>query len=68
MLITPEGTTLGAALAESNYVLAKGKSLEKYADVISTGLQPTRKALPQLIPDGLLRTSTWKQRWQSKAR
>jgi hypothetical protein len=53
MLITPEGTTLAAAISESNYVLAKGRSLEKYSDVISTGLQPTRKALPQLIPDGL---------------
>jgi hypothetical protein len=46
MLITPPGTTLAEAIAESNYVLAKGKSLEKYSDVISTG--SSRLARPSL--------------------
>ena len=27
--------------------------MEKAADVLTTGMQPTRKALPQLVPDGM---------------
>ena len=53
MMIAADGTSVAGALTESNYAMAKGRSIEKYSDVISAGVQPTRKALPQLLPDGL---------------
>ena len=40
-------------LIASGHVPAGGRSNEKAADTMAAGLQPTRKKLPQLIPDGL---------------
>ena len=53
LMVTGSGSTIGETIAGSNFSLAKGRTIEKYADTISSGVQPTRKALPQLIPDGL---------------
>ena len=53
LMITGSGSTIGETITGSNFSLAKGRTVEKYADTISSGVQPTRKALPQLIPDGL---------------
>ena len=44
---------MAEALTESSYQLAGGRTLERYCDTVAAGLQPTRKALPQLLPDGL---------------
>ena len=53
MLLTPENATHGEALALSNFVPSGGRSIARASETMATGLQPTRKALPQLIPDGL---------------
>lgn len=53
VLLTPEGATHGEALALSNFVPSGGRTLARASQTMATGLQPTRKALPQLIPDGL---------------
>ena len=53
MMVVADGACHSEALAASNFRPSGGRSLEKTADVLSTGWQPTRKALPQLIPDGL---------------
>ena len=53
LMITGNGSTIGETIEGSNFSLAKGRTVEKYADTLSSGVQPTRKALPQLIPDGL---------------
>ena len=41
------------ALVDSGFRPSGGRSLEKAADMLTTGVQPTRKALPQLVPDGM---------------
>lgn len=51
------------ALALSSLFPSGGRTLARASDSMATGLQPTRKALPQLIPDGLPRASTCKQPW-----
>ena len=53
IMVTGSGCSVGETIAKSNFSLAKGRTIEKYTDTISSGVQPTRKALPQLIPDGL---------------
>ena len=40
-------------LVDSRFRPSGGRSLEKAADLLTTGIQPTRKALPQLVPDGM---------------
>ena len=53
MMITDGSVSHSTALRNSRFVPSGGRSLIKAADVLATGVQPTRKALPQLIPDGL---------------
>ena len=53
MMITAEGSSSVDAMRESRHAPAGGRSVEKAADTMAAGLQPTRKKLPQLLPDGL---------------
>ena len=53
MMITAVGSSSIEALLESRHTPAGGRSMEKAADTMAGGLQPTRKKLPQLLPDGL---------------
>ena len=53
MLLDPGGCSQREALEVSNFTPSGGRSIEKAADVMGSGMQPTRKALPQLVPDGL---------------
>jgi hypothetical protein len=41
------------ALTRSNFKPSGGRSIARAADVMAGGQQPTRKALPQLLPDGM---------------
>ena len=54
MMVAPSGSSHMKALTDSNFVPSGGRSLEKTSDYLSIGIQPTRKALPQLLPDGML--------------
>jgi len=53
MMITAGGSSSIEALLESRHTPAGGRSIEKASDTMAGGLQPTRKKLPQLLPDGL---------------
>ena len=53
MMITAPSSSAIERLRASGHVPAGGRSNEKAADTMAAGLQPTRKKLPQLIPDGL---------------
>ena len=53
ILMTPENATQMDALAVSNFTPSGGRTLTRAAETMATGMQPTRKALPQLVPDGL---------------
>ena len=53
MMVTAPGTSTVDTLKVSGHVPAGGRSNENAADTMAGGLQPTRKKLPQLIPDGL---------------
>ena len=53
MMVTTDGDSHMDALKGSNFAPSGGRSLAKTSDTMATGLEPTRKALPQLLPDGL---------------
>ena len=53
MMMTAVGSSSIEALLESGHTPAGGRSIEKAVDAMVGGLQPTRKKLPQLLPDGL---------------
>ena len=53
LMMAMEGRSHSETLSGSNFKPSGGRSIEKAVDTLATGLQPTRKALPQLIPDGL---------------
>ena len=53
MMVAPSGSSNMEVLTGSNFVPSGGRSLEKTSDDLPTGIQPTRKALPQLLPDGM---------------
>ena len=53
VMIAPGGSSHIEVLNGANYTPSGGRSLEKTSDYLSTGIQPTRKALPQLLPDGM---------------
>ena len=53
MMVTTDGDSHMDALKGSNFAPTGGRSLAKTSDTMATELQPTRKALPQLLPDGL---------------
>ena len=53
MMMAPDSVSHKEALVGSNFKPSGKRSIEKSCDTMATGLQPTRKALPQLLPDGL---------------
>ena len=53
MMIAADNDTHGRAFAKSSFVPAGGRSIITSAEVLATGVQPTRKALPPLVPYGL---------------
>ena len=64
MMVVASGSSHMEVLTGSNFVPSGGRSLEKTSDYLSTGIQPTRKALPQLLPDGRPRTCTSGLPWK----
>ena len=53
VMINKGNATHVEALVESRFKPSGGRSVEKAADLLASGIQPTRKALPQLVPDGM---------------
>ena len=53
MFLMPENATHADALKVSNFHPSGGRTTGRVAEVIAGGAQPTRKSLPQLVPDGL---------------
>ena len=53
MLLMTNGATHRETLAMSNFTPSGSRSIDRAAEVLTGGAQPTRKALPQLIPNGL---------------
>ena len=51
--MTPKNATQMEALAASNFTPSGRRTLTRAAETKAMGMQPTRKALPQLVPDGL---------------
>ena len=57
MMLTDGGQGHSEALTNSNFKPSGGRSIERASEVMAGGQQPTRKALPQLLPDGMQPTS-----------